>query len=264
MATASIKKGLWSPEHYFKNSSTQFGHARSLLENYPFKGNESILDIGCGDGKITADLAGIVPNGKIVGLDNNLSTLEFARNKFNAETHPNLEFIEGDITDIEKLGDFDLIISFSCLHFVKDQPAALTNIKKNLADNGQIILMLYRKCRAQWGALDDVSTNPKWAQFFENYDPGYYEYLPDCYQILLNESGLGQFKSAFTKEEILTYENLEIFKNFIKGWLPHLNVLPSELHDEFLGLFLKKYLFNLDIFDTVGKIDIPFVRLIVR
>ncbi|MDF1931675.1 class I SAM-dependent methyltransferase [Legionella pneumophila] len=103
MATASIKKGLWSPEHYFKNSSTQFGHARSLLENYPFKGNESILDIGCGDGKITADLAGIVPNGKIVGLDNNLSTLEFARNKFNAETHPNLEFIEGDITDIESL-----------------------------------------------------------------------------------------------------------------------------------------------------------------
>ncbi|MFO2970991.1 class I SAM-dependent methyltransferase [Legionella pneumophila serogroup 10] len=264
MAIASIKKGLWSPEHYFKNSSTQFGHAKSLLENYPFKGNESILDIGCGDGKITADLARIVPNGRIVGLDNNPSTLEFARAKFNSETHPNLEFVEGDITDIKKLGEFDLIMSFSCLHFVKDQPAALANIKNNLADNGQIILMLYRKCRAQWDALDNVSTNPKWSQFFENYDPGYFEYLPDSYQIMLNESDLGRFKSVFTKEEVLIYDNLEVFKNFIKGWLPHLNVLPSDLHEEFLDIFLERYLNNLGTTDLAGKIRIPFIRLVVN
>lgn len=263
MTTASIKKGLWSPEHYFKNSATQFGHARSLLENYPFKGSETILDIGCGDGKITAGLAGIVPEGKVIGLDNNRSTLEFAKEKFNSETYPNIEFVEGDITDVTKLGEFDLIVSFSCLHFVKDQLAALTGIRNNLADNGQIILMLYRKCRAQWGALDSVSTNPKWALFFENYDPGYYEYLPDSYQIMLYESGLGQFKSVFTEEEILTYENLEVFKNFIKGWLPHLNVLPGEFHDEFLNLFLKEYLFNLGCTNLTSKIEIPFVRLIV-
>lgn len=255
------KTGLWNPEYYYKHSSTQFDHANRLINAYPFKGNEAILDIGCGDGKISANLASLVPEGRVIGLDCDLEALSFAQVTFSSEVHPNLRFMHGDITQIDKLGNFDLIVSFSCLHFIRDQLAALKNIKNNLKEDGKIILMLYRKCKYQWDALDKVIEDEKWRQYFKNYDPGYYEYLPDTYQALLKTANLNQFKAEFTAEEKIHYESGEEFNKFIKGWLPHLNILPNQYYPEFLDLFRYEYFNNLNIDEN--KIDVPFRRLVV-
>ncbi len=256
------KKTLWSPEYYSKHSATQFGHARNLLENYSFRGDEAILDIGCGDGKITETLANLVPDGRVIGVDSDSTALDFARKTFHTGINKNLEFIEGDAAKLDKLDDFDLIVSFSCLHYVQDQKAALINIKNNLKKDGNIILMLYRKCKAQWNALDKTSMDLRWQHYFEGYHAGYYEYLPDSYQELLNAVGLGRFNAIFTPEETISYDNVEKFTNFITGWLPHLNVLPHQYHAEFLDLFKREYFNNLNITQT-GVINIPFVRLTV-
>ena len=256
------KRTLWSPEYYFKHSTTQFVHARNLLENYFFRGDEVILDLGCGDGKITATLANLVPNGRVIGVDIDPIALDFARKTFHTGNHKNLTFIEGNAETIEKLDEFDLIVSFSCLHYVRDQPTAMKNIKNNLKENGRIILMLYRKCKAQWSALDKASMDLRWQQYFEGYHAGYYEYLPDSYQNILDNVGLEQFKAVFTPEETITYENVEKFTSFITGWLPHLNILPHQYHAEFLNLFKTEYFNNLGI-NHNGLINIPFVRLVV-
>jgi len=253
----------WNPEYYSKHSATQLGHARDLLETYPFKGNEFILDIGCGDGKITAAIASLVPEGRVVGLDIDTKNIAFAQEKFPVNNYSNLQFTHADITKMDKLGEFDLIVSFSCLHYVKDQLSALKNIKNNLKADGKLILMLYRKCKAQWSALDAACNDSRWQHYFNGYDPGYYEYLPDSYQGLLNQAGLAQFYSQFTSEEIVSYENIVVFSNFIKGWLPHLNILPDQYHTEFLDLFLREYFKNLGINARDG-INIPFVRLIIN
>ena len=65
------KKGndRWDGEHYKNNSNTQQGIALPILNTFSFKGNEHILDIGCGDGNITAELANEVPNGSVIGFD---------------------------------------------------------------------------------------------------------------------------------------------------------------------------------------------------
>lgn len=256
------KRVLWCPEYYSKHSSTQFGHASNLLQNYSFRGDEAILDIGCGDGKITATLANLVPEGRVIGVDSDAAALEFARKTFHTGTYKNLTFIQGDATELDKLGDFDLIVSFSCLHYVQDQQAALTKIKNNLKKDGNIILMLYRKCKAQWSALDKTSMDLRWQHYFENYDAGYYEYLPNSYQDMLNNVELDRFKAIFTPEETISYENVEKFTNFITGWLPHLNILPQQHHSEFLDLFKTEYFNNLNI-PQHGIINIPFMRLVV-
>lgn len=260
---SAVEKGLLDPKHFFKHSATQFNHAQDLLENYDFCGDERILVVGCRDGKVAAELSSKVPQGQVVGLDSDQKSLTFAKERFNASNHSNLTFANGDITEIGKIGDFDLIVSFSYLHYVKDQKTALQNIKKNLKDSGRIILMLYRKCHAQWDALDKTAKLSKWKHIFESYDPGYYEYLPDSYQNMLNEVGLERFKATFTPEEIISYSSIDIFKNFMRGWLPHLKILPQEHHDEFLDLFMNEYMKNLGISDIAGEIKIPFVRLVV-
>jgi trans-aconitate methyltransferase len=59
----------WDSEDYLKHSSAQYKWAKELLGKLDLQGTESILDIGCGDGKITAMIASLVPSGDVVGID---------------------------------------------------------------------------------------------------------------------------------------------------------------------------------------------------
>jgi len=55
----------WQAEYYHKDSSEQEKWARELLAKLDIKGNERVLDIGCGDGKVSADIASRLPEGSL-------------------------------------------------------------------------------------------------------------------------------------------------------------------------------------------------------
>jgi len=66
--------------------------ARELLGKLGLRGNEDNLDLGCGDGKVTAELAALVPNGSVHDVDNSPQMIELARATFPAASHLNLSF----------------------------------------------------------------------------------------------------------------------------------------------------------------------------
>lgn len=82
----------WDPKAYEKSSSAQQRWAQELLSKISILGDERILDIGCGDGKITAEIASIVPSGSVTGIDNFLEMLSFARERFPPSDRPRLDF----------------------------------------------------------------------------------------------------------------------------------------------------------------------------
>ena len=57
----------WNPEDYSQHSREQEEWARELISKLGLKGDERILDIGCGDGKVTARIAGFVTKGSVLG-----------------------------------------------------------------------------------------------------------------------------------------------------------------------------------------------------
>src|SRR5208337_144946 len=59
----------WDAEEYARNSGAQLGWARELIAKLELEGHEHVLDIGCGDGKVSAELARHVPGGRVVGVD---------------------------------------------------------------------------------------------------------------------------------------------------------------------------------------------------
>ena len=69
-------------EMYFHYSETQRQWAWELLGKHRFKGNEKILDFGCGDGKITAELSHLVVDGNVLGVDLSSEMLRLAQIKF--------------------------------------------------------------------------------------------------------------------------------------------------------------------------------------
>ena len=54
----------WDGSHYSQNSDFQYSRALKLISSHNFNGDEYILDVGCGDGKISVELTKLVPNGK--------------------------------------------------------------------------------------------------------------------------------------------------------------------------------------------------------
>ena len=59
----------WDPEDYERHSAQQERWARELVAKLQLAGDETVLDIGCGDGKVTAEIASRVPEGRVLGID---------------------------------------------------------------------------------------------------------------------------------------------------------------------------------------------------
>ena len=68
-------KDKWNAKDYAKNSSAQEKWAVELIEKLALDGNEKLLDIGCGDGKITYRLSRILNNGSVIGIDQSESMI---------------------------------------------------------------------------------------------------------------------------------------------------------------------------------------------
>jgi trans-aconitate 2-methyltransferase len=66
----------WNAEDYEMHSQSQQQWARELIGMLSLKGGEDVLDLGCGDGKVTAEIAEALPNGTVIGVDNSESIFE--------------------------------------------------------------------------------------------------------------------------------------------------------------------------------------------
>jgi len=130
----------WDPSDYEKNSSAQERAAESVLSGLKLRGDESILDIGCGDGKVTAKIAALVPQGRVTGIDSSPEMIDFARKRYPSTQFPNLSFDRADAQKLDYNSEFDLVVSFACLHWIKDHIAVLRGIKQSLKPAGKMVI----------------------------------------------------------------------------------------------------------------------------
>ena len=122
------KQYSWDAEDYAQNSSAQQGWAEELMKKLDLQGYEAVLDIGCGDGRITAELADLLPEGEVLGIDSSADMLDLAREKFSWSTHPNLSFQQRDARDLTSEAEFDVIFSSAALHWVSDHRPVLITV----------------------------------------------------------------------------------------------------------------------------------------
>src|SRR4030042_3323491 len=118
MRTSRRKKYSWNAEDYRQHSKGQQKWARELIIRLKLKGTEEILDMGCGDGKVTAEIASYVPIGSVVGINNSTSMIELAKKNYPTGEHPNLSFILMDAANLIFHEKFDIVFSNASLHWV--------------------------------------------------------------------------------------------------------------------------------------------------
>src|SRR5688572_15265992 len=130
----------WNPADYAKNSDAQLAWARELIGKLNLMGDESLLDVGCGDGKVTAELAKIAPNGFVLGVDSSPDFITYARQHYPPDVYPNLHFEQMDARHLHYSRLFNVIFSNAVLHWVDDHRAFLAGCARLLNPNGRLII----------------------------------------------------------------------------------------------------------------------------
>src|SRR5690349_24499325 len=103
----------WDGALYEQVNALQRWVADRSLAGVSFRGDEQVLDIGCGDGAITARLAERLETGEIQGIDASPRMISAAQDR-----HPGLTFEIGDVLTMRYDAAFDVVTSFNVLHWV--------------------------------------------------------------------------------------------------------------------------------------------------
>src|SRR5436190_13777 len=122
----------WHASDYNRQSTLQQTMAEEQLRQLKLAGDERVLDVGCGDGKITAEIATRVPRGSVLGVDPSHDMIAFASSRFATKDHASLRFEVADARRMPYRNEFDLLVSFNALHWVPEQEAALASIRAAL------------------------------------------------------------------------------------------------------------------------------------
>jgi len=101
---------------YEKASAHQTSWGERMVEFLPLKGTERILDIGCGDGRVTQKLAGRVPEGEVLGIDASKGMITAAK-KYESD---NLRFKILVVNELSFAEQFDIVFSHAALHWIRD------------------------------------------------------------------------------------------------------------------------------------------------
>jgi trans-aconitate 2-methyltransferase len=140
----------WDGALYAANTGHHRLHDEWFLSTLPLRGDERILDLGCGSGDFTRTIASLVPDGHVVGLDAQPSMLREAE----SVAGPNQSFVLGPVQALDALvpgeASFDIVMSRSALHWVprSDHPGMLRSIRRLVRPDG--------RCRLEMGGGDNV------------------------------------------------------------------------------------------------------------
>ncbi len=252
----------WNAADYAANSAVQLAWARELIARLNLRGDEHILDVGCGDGKVTAEMAHAVPRGSAAGIDASPQMIEFAQKTFPAGKFPNLEFRVMDARKIKFDRPFDLAFSNAALHWVDDHQAILRGLARVLKPGGRLIVSCGGKGNAQdvFTALRPEMRLKNRAKYFRNMPRPYFFYAPADYEKWLPKSGF-QIRRLQLVPKDAAYAGAEGFAAWLRTtWLPYFQRVPEPARDAFIAAVTARYLAAHPP-DARGKVHVRMVRL---
>jgi trans-aconitate 2-methyltransferase len=130
--SGSATPDAWDAARYQDRHSFVWRYGASLLQLLDPRRGERILDVGCGTGQLTAEIA--CCGAQVTGLDNSPDMLADARKNF-----PDLGFVLGDAARFDFPEPFDAVFSNAALHWVKDAEGAVASIAGALRPGGRLV-----------------------------------------------------------------------------------------------------------------------------
>ena len=212
-------------EKYKRASGQQKAWGKGLISELELAGYESILDLGCGDGALTTELAEHVPDGFVLGIDASENMIATARKN---HAGVNLRFERQDINTMGFGPEFDVIFSNAALHWIKNHNTLLRNVF-NCLRNGGIARFQFAadgNCSNLLRIIREVMFESPYIDAFREFDWPWY--MPTCreYRVLLDAVPFTETKVWCTNADKY-FESSEVMTRWIEqpslvpflGWI---------------------------------------------
>ncbi len=145
-----VASGDWNASSYDKVADPQARWGAEVLARLPLRGDETVLDAGCGTGRVTELLLARLPRGRVVALDASASMLEQARERL-ARFGDQVTYVHADLEQPLPIDEpVDAVLSTATFHWVLDHDALFANLAAMLRPGGWLV--------AQCGGFGNVAT----------------------------------------------------------------------------------------------------------
>lgn len=220
----------WNSAVYHRLSGPQVSWGKKVLARLKLCGDESILDAGCGTGRLTAELLQALPNGHVVGIDLSQNMLRLASEHL-AQFRPRVSLLTCDLLHLPFERVFDGIVSTAAFHWVLDHDRLFLNLRHALKPGGWL--------EAQCGGgpnvkrlrdrADALARTPEFARFFQGFrEPWLFQDAAEGAESLRRAGFLDVETSVEEAPAVL--ENAAQFKEFVPNIIlrRHLENIPGE------------------------------------
>ena len=129
----------WDAAAYYRLSNPHAVWGQPVLDRLPLRGDETVLDAGCGAGRVTADLLERLPGGRVIALDISANMLAEARQQLARRFGDRVTFIQADLQDFTLDEPVDAIFSTAAFHWVLDHPRLFSALFAALKPGGGLV-----------------------------------------------------------------------------------------------------------------------------
>jgi SAM-dependent methyltransferase len=242
---------------FSKSNSLLYNEAMTLLNRIALPQKAIILDIGCGDGMITCEIAKKGYGGFVMGTDKSPKIIKRASKNHNHQQ--NLFFLQMDACKNIFKKKFDMITSFNCLHWVKQPQNALYGIANAAVSNARIILIFSHKKSLFHQVLDKLSSSLKWRNYFLDFvNPRAFFEIHIVEEMLIK----ADFKVIEMQEKENTYffNSVIRLREFFTTTGSHIKQIPNQLVDNFVDDCVSEFIKAVNIDDRIS-IPVSFWNL---
>lgn len=221
----------WNSAAYHRLSGPQVSWGKKVLSRLELRGDEVVLDAGCGTGRLTAELLEALPKGRVVGIDVSQNMLRSAREHLSSQFGAQVSLVACDLLHLPFEHAFDCIVSTAAFHWVVDHEKLFAELHDALLPGG----WLEAQCgggpniahlRARANAL---AATPKFAAHFVGFrEPWLFQDAPSAASVLERAGFVDVETSVESAPTVL--EDATQYSEFVRNIIfrRHLENLPTE------------------------------------
>jgi trans-aconitate 2-methyltransferase len=227
----------WSGADYDRLSAPMEAMGREVLARLPLSGGETVIDAGCGSGRVTEALLARLPTGRVIGVDASASMIEAARRRLgdHAELHV------ADLAAFDLGLQADAILSTATFHWIADHDALFARLRAHLRPGGLLVAQCggHGNIARVHAAARELMASAPYAPSFEGWVGPWNFATPEETEARLRAAGFAQ----------------------ARAWLQELPVTPDDPHPYLTEINLGAHLERLPEDQRPGFVDAVIERL---
>jgi trans-aconitate 2-methyltransferase len=227
----------WDGAAYDRLSTPMERLGREVLDRLELRGDETVLDAGCGSGRLTELLVERVPDGRVIGVDASASMIDAARERLG----PGADLRVADLVGLDLGGEtVDVVFSTATFHWIADHDALFVSLRAALRPGGRLVAQCggAGNIAAVHAAARQAGDDPPFREHFDGWRGPWNFATPADTERRLRAAGFADARCWLAERPVQPDDPRAYLREINLG--AHLERLPADLHEPYLDAVLAR------------------------